>query len=79
MAYSVREERQSLATSLREDLAEAERLIVQLRGTTLNRSCNSWTELKTASHNWIPAVWICARSRRAGAVCIASCGTRPVS
>ena len=31
MAYSVREERQSLATSLREDLAEAERLIIQLR------------------------------------------------
>ena len=31
MAYSVREERQSLATSLREDLAEAERMIVQLR------------------------------------------------
>ncbi len=31
MAYSVREERQGLATSLREDLAEAERLIVQLR------------------------------------------------
>ena len=31
MAYSIREERRSLATSLREDLAEAERLIVQLR------------------------------------------------
>ena len=31
MAYSVRQERQGLATSLREDLAEAERLIVQLR------------------------------------------------
>ena len=31
MAYSVREERQSLATSMREDLAEAERLIIQLR------------------------------------------------
>ncbi|MCY3993988.1 MAG: hypothetical protein OXF50_22380 [Caldilineaceae bacterium] len=31
MAYSVREERQSLAVSLREDLAEAERMIVQLR------------------------------------------------
>jgi tetratricopeptide (TPR) repeat protein len=31
MAYSVREERRGLATSLREDLAEAERLIVQLR------------------------------------------------
>ena len=31
MAYSVREERQSLAISLREDLDEAERLIVQLR------------------------------------------------
>ncbi|MDE0311042.1 MAG: hypothetical protein OXI52_02165 [Caldilineaceae bacterium] len=31
MAYSVREERQSLAVSLREDLGEAERLIVQLR------------------------------------------------
>lgn len=31
MAYSVREERQSLATSLRDDLAEAERMIVQLR------------------------------------------------
>lgn len=31
MAYSVREERQGLATSLREDLAQAERGIVQLR------------------------------------------------
>ena len=31
MAYSVREERQSLANSLREDLGEAERKIVQLR------------------------------------------------
>lgn len=31
MAYSVREERQSLAVSLREDLGEAERRIVQLR------------------------------------------------
>ena len=31
MAYSIREARRSLATSLREDLAEAERLIVQLR------------------------------------------------
>ncbi len=31
MAYSVREERQSLAVSLREDLGEAERKIVQLR------------------------------------------------
>ena len=31
MAYSVREERQSLATSLRDKLAEAERLILQLR------------------------------------------------
>ncbi|MCY3899933.1 MAG: hypothetical protein OXF86_15255 [Caldilineaceae bacterium] len=31
MAYSVREERQSLAVSLREDLGEAERMIVQLR------------------------------------------------
>ena len=31
MAYSIREERQGLATSLREDLNEAERLIVQLR------------------------------------------------
>ena len=31
MAYSVREERQSLATSLRDDLAQAERAIVQLR------------------------------------------------
>ena len=31
MAYSVREERQGVATSLREDLAEAERLVVQLR------------------------------------------------
>ena len=31
MAYSVREERQSLAVSLREDLGEAERVIVQLR------------------------------------------------
>lgn len=31
MAYSVREERQSLANSLREDLAEAERMTVQLR------------------------------------------------
>ena len=31
MAYSVRQERQGLATSLRDDLAEAERLIVQLR------------------------------------------------
>ncbi len=31
MAYSVREERQSLANSLREDLGEAERMIVQLR------------------------------------------------
>ena len=31
MAYSVREERQSLATDLRDDLAEAERMIVQLR------------------------------------------------
>ena len=31
MAYSIREERQSLATSLRDDLAEAERMIVQLR------------------------------------------------
>ncbi len=31
MAYSVHQERQGLATSLREDLAEAERLIVQLR------------------------------------------------
>ena len=29
--YSVREERQSLATSLRDKLAEAERLILQLR------------------------------------------------
>lgn len=31
MAYSVREERQSLANSLREDLAQAERVIVQVR------------------------------------------------
>ena len=31
MAYSVREERQSLAVSLREDLGEAEKMIVQLR------------------------------------------------
>jgi len=31
MAYSVREERQSLATSLREELDEAERLIIQVR------------------------------------------------
>ena len=31
MAYSVREERQSLATSLREELDEAERVIIQLR------------------------------------------------
>ncbi len=31
MAYSVREERQSLAVSLREDLGESERMIVQLR------------------------------------------------
>ena len=31
MAYSVREERQSLAVSLREDIAKAERSIVQLR------------------------------------------------
>ena len=31
MAYSVREERQSLAVSLREDLAKAERAMVQLR------------------------------------------------
>ena len=31
MAYSVREERQSLAVSLREDLFEAEKMIVQLR------------------------------------------------
>ena len=31
MAYSVREERQSLAVSLREELGEAERMIVQLR------------------------------------------------
>lgn len=31
MAYSVREERQSLANSLREDLAQAERIIVQVR------------------------------------------------
>ena len=32
IAHSVREERQSLATSLQEELAEAERLIVRLRG-----------------------------------------------
>lgn len=32
MAYSVREERQSLATSLREELDEAERAAIQLRG-----------------------------------------------
>ena len=31
MAYSVREERQSLAVSLREDLDKAERAVVQLR------------------------------------------------
>ncbi len=31
MAYSVREERQSLANSLRDDIGEAERMIVQLR------------------------------------------------
>ena len=31
MAYSVREERQSLATSLREEIDEAERVIIQLR------------------------------------------------
>ncbi|MDE0312404.1 MAG: hypothetical protein OXI52_09080 [Caldilineaceae bacterium] len=31
MAYSVREERQSLATSLREELDEAERIIIQVR------------------------------------------------
>ncbi len=31
MAYSVREERQSLATSLREELDEAERVIIQVR------------------------------------------------
>ncbi len=31
MAYSVREERQSLATSLREELDEAERVVIQLR------------------------------------------------
>ena len=31
MAYSVREERQSLANSLREDIGEVERMIVQLR------------------------------------------------
>lgn len=31
MAYSVREERQSLATSLREELDEAERVIIQER------------------------------------------------
>ena len=31
MAYSVREERQSLANSLREDLSQAEKIIVQLR------------------------------------------------
>ena len=30
MAYSVREERQSLATSLREELDEAERVIIQV-------------------------------------------------
>ncbi len=34
MAYSVREERQSLATSLREELGEAERMIVQVRRDT---------------------------------------------
>ena len=31
MAYSVREERQGLATSLRDELDEAERLIIQVR------------------------------------------------
>jgi tetratricopeptide (TPR) repeat protein len=37
VAYSVREERQSLATSLREDLGEAERMIVQLRRDTVEQ------------------------------------------
>lgn len=37
MAYSVREERQSLANSLREDIGEAERMIVQVRRDTVEQ------------------------------------------
>lgn len=55
MAYSVREERQGLATSLREDLGEAERLIVQLRRDNvesflqlMDRIAESFTQLETS-------------------------------
>ena len=55
MAYSVREERQSLATSLREDIADAERVLVRLRRENvesflqlLDRIEDSFTQLESS-------------------------------
>ena len=72
MAYSVREERQSLATSLREDLAEAERMIVQVRRDSvesflllLDRIEDRFTQLESSGLDLRPELtrWVSLQSK----------------
>ena len=76
MAYSVREERQSLATSLREELGEAERMIVQVRRDTaesflllLDRIEERFVQLESSGLDL-------RRSKLVGPVCKAKCSTK---
>ena len=80
MAYSVREERQSLATSLREDLDEAERVIIQLRRDNVESFLQLLDSIDEALHTvGGQRVGPAGRSRRAGAVCTAGCSARPAA
>lgn len=44
------------ATSLRDDLAEAERVIIQLHADNVESFLQLWTASTNASHSWRPAV-----------------------
>ena len=56
MACSVREERWSLATSLRDDLAEAKRVILLLHPDNVEPFLQLWAASTNAGHSWRPAV-----------------------